>query len=70
MTYQVYKIDGEKLRTIYSDFNIDFNDEHCFKSLVLNTIERNDNALFYQLKEVLSKMSNSQGIIHTAEVYP
>ena len=64
MKYQIYKIDGEKLRTIYNDFYVDFNDEHCFKSLVTNTILRNDNALFYQLKEVLGKGEQDSFLNH------
>ena len=42
MKYQIYKIDGEKLRTIYNNFDVDFNDGYTFKNLVINTIERND----------------------------
>ena len=64
MKYQIYKIDGEKLRTIYNDFYVDFNDEHCFKSLATNTILRNDNALFYQLKEVLGKGEQDSFLNH------
>ena len=64
MKYQIYKIDGEKLRTIYNDFNVDFNNEHCFKSLVTNTILRNDNALFYQLKEVLGEGEQDSFLNH------